>query len=50
MNFFQIYLSNKYHLIDGSVLITNTNTNLLNALPVNVLINEAIRIEVEKNY
>ena len=28
--------------------MTNTNTNLLNALPVNDLINEAIRIEVEK--
>lgn len=28
--------------------MTNTNTKLLNALPVNGLINEAIRIEVEK--
>ena len=28
--------------------MTNINTNLLNSLPVNVLINEAIRIEVEK--
>ena len=28
--------------------MTNTNINLLNALPVNDLINEAIRIEVEK--
>lgn len=29
--------------------MTNTNTNLLNALQVNNLINEAIRIEVEKS-
>ena len=28
--------------------MTNTNTNLLNTLPVNDLINEAIRIEVKK--